>query len=103
MSNIRPYNETIKEALRDPRDAAAYLEVALAEEDEEGFLLALRTVAEVHGIAHVADLTGLGRESLYKTLSENGNPKLRTLKQILHGFGLRLSVVPEDNHRAAHA
>lgn len=103
MRKTRAYSETIKEALRDPRDAAAYLETALAEEDEEGFLLALRTVAEVHGIGQVAEDTGLGRESLYKTLSKNGNPKLRTLQQVLHGFGLRLSVVPEDNHRAVHA
>lgn len=43
----RPYSETLHEALKDPRDAAAYLEAALTEEDEEGFLLALRTVAEV--------------------------------------------------------
>jgi DNA-binding phage protein len=50
----RPYSETLKEALRDPSDAAAYLEAALQEENAEGFFLALRTVAEVHGIAQVA-------------------------------------------------
>ncbi len=50
----RPYSDTLNEALRDPRDAAAYLDAALQEEDAEGFLLALRTVTEVHGIAEVA-------------------------------------------------
>jgi DNA-binding phage protein len=48
----RPYSETLHEALKDPRDAAAYIEAALTEEDEEGFLLALRTVAEIHGITN---------------------------------------------------
>ena len=43
----RPYRETLNEALRDPRDVAAYLEAALQQEGAEGFLLALRTVAEV--------------------------------------------------------
>jgi probable addiction module antidote protein len=97
----RPYSDTLREALRDPHDAAAYLEAALVEEDEEGFLLALRTVAEVHGIAKLARKAGVGRESLYKTLSEDGNPKLRTLMALLHNLGLRLSVAPEDSKRAA--
>lgn len=97
----RPYSETLHEALKDPRDAAAYLEAALAEEDEEGFLLALRTVAEVHGIGEVATRAGLGRESLYKTLSENGNPKLRTLVSVLHGVGLQLSFEPENKRNTA--
>lgn len=92
----RAYSETLREALKDPRDAAAYLEAALNEEDEEGFLLALRTVAELHGMAEVASRAGVGRESLYKALSENGNPKLRTLISVLHGVGLRLSFEPEE-------
>jgi len=95
----RPYSETLSDALKDPADAAAYLQAALAEEDEEGFLLALRTVAEIHGIADVAKRAGVGRESLYKTLSEGGNPKLRTLVSVLHGVGLRLSFEPEEGGR----
>lgn len=100
----RAYRETLHEALKDPRDAAAYLEAALTEEDEEGFLLALSTVAEIYGIADVAKRSGVGRESLYKTLSETGNPKLRTLVSVLHGVGLRLSFEPENNagHISAH-
>lgn len=92
----RNYRETLREALKDPRDAAEYLAVALNEEDEEGFLMALRAVAEVHGIAEVAKRAGVGRESLYKCLSENGNPKLHTLVSILHSLGLRLSFEPDN-------
>lgn len=91
----KAYSETIKEVLKDPEDVAAYLETALREEDEAGFLMALRNVAEAHGIAEVAARAGVGRESLYKTLSESGNPKLRTLVSVLHGVGLRLSFEPE--------
>lgn len=92
----RDYRETLREALKDPRDAAAYLAVALNEEDEEGFLMALRAVAEIHGIAEVAKRAGVGRESLYKTLSEKGNPTLHTLVSILHSLGLRLSFEPDN-------
>jgi len=97
----RPYSDTLNEALRDPRDAAAYLEAAHQEEDEEGFLLALRTVTEVYGIAKVVRKPGVGRESLYKTLSDDGNPKLHTLTALLHSLGLRLSVIPENNQQSA--
>lgn len=97
----KPYSETLKEVLKDPKDAAEYLEIALREEDEEGFLLALRNVAEVYGVAEVAERAGVNRESLYKTLTKNGNPKLRTLISVLHGVGVRLSFEPENGRTAA--
>jgi len=56
------------------------------------FLLALRQVAQAQGMANVARKAHVGRESLYKTLSENGNPELRTINRLLHAMGLRLSV-----------
>lgn len=97
----KPYSDTLKQILKDPEDIAAYLETALREEDEAGFLVALRNVAEVTGIAEVASRAGVGRESLYKTLSASGNPKLSTLVSVLHGIGLRLSFEPE-NEKATH-
>jgi len=87
----RNYLEVRKDRLKDPREAAAYLEAALNYENEEGFMLALRTVAEVYGITNVARDTGLGRESLYKTLHKDGNPKLRTLKTVLDTLGIRIA------------
>lgn len=99
---LRPYSETLHEALKDPHDAAAYLNIAFAEGSESDIMLALRAVADVHGMANVAQRAGLGRESSYKTLSEDGNPKLTTLKSVLHGMGLRLAVVPENNHGNAN-
>ncbi|MGC4028935.1 MAG: putative addiction module antidote protein [Steroidobacteraceae bacterium] len=55
--------------------------------------VALRTAAEaVGGMAALAERTGLSRETLYRTLSENGNPRLDTLAALLEAFGLRLTV-----------
>ena len=90
----KDYKEPLLEQLKDPKEAAAYLDAAL-EEDEESFLLALRDVAEaVGGVSAIAKHTKLNRESLYRTLSHKGNPELRSLRLILEKFGLRLSVAP---------
>jgi probable addiction module antidote protein len=57
------------------------------------FLLALRNVGEAQGgVALLADTTKLNRESLYKMLSERGNPELRSLDAPLHALGFRLAV-----------
>ncbi len=86
------YEEILLEDLKAPAEAAAYLQAALEDEDPAVFLLALRQVAQAQGMANVARKAHVGRESLYKTLSENGNPELRTINSLLHAMGLRLSV-----------
>lgn len=83
--------------LKDPANAAAYIEAALQEGDAAGLLQALRNVAEARGgIARIAERTGLNRESLYRTLSRRGNPQLSSLTAILNATGLRLSVTPSE-------
>lgn len=93
--------------LRDERDIAAYLEAMLEDGEPRVVPVALRTVAEaVGGMAALAERTGLSRETLYRTLSDKGNPRLDTLAAILHAFGLRIAVapVPKRSRRArAHA
>jgi len=60
-----------------------------------GFLLAVKDVTDANGgVREVAESAHLNRETLYRTLSENGNPKLTSLDSILHAVGLRLSVKP---------
>lgn len=89
------YEEGLHERLKDPLYAAEYLNAHLAEEDEEAieaFLLALRDVATAYGIANISKKAELGRESLYKTLSKSGNPKIATLAMLLKTMGLKLSV-----------
>ncbi len=53
------------------------------------------------GIAKLAEITGLNRESLYKTLSEQGNPHYDTLSMIVHGLGFRFAILL--NHENTHA
>jgi probable addiction module antidote protein len=81
--------------LQSDEDIAAYIEAMLADGDARAVPIALRTVADaLGGMAALADKTGLSRETLYRTLSEKGNPRLDTLSVILAAFGLRLSVQP---------
>ncbi|NVO00232.1 MAG: putative addiction module antidote protein [Geobacteraceae bacterium] len=96
MAQISEYQKDLIEALKDPTEAAAYLNAALEEGDRETFLLALRNVAEANGgVSAVAQKAHLNRESLYRTLSSRGNPEIRTLFNLLHGVGLRLNIAPE--------
>ncbi len=97
----KQYDESLMESLKDPKEAAANLNVHLEgdDEDEQGsdelFLLALRDVAKAHGFGEVAKSAELGRESLYKALSPDGNPKFSTLRSLLKAMGLKLSVEEE--------
>ncbi len=91
------YQEDLIEALKDSREAAAYLNAAMEEGDRELFLLALRNVAEAHGgMAAVAEKTKLNRESLYRMLSKKGNPEIKSIVTLLNSMGLRLSVEPKS-------
>jgi probable addiction module antidote protein len=86
-----PYDATAE--LKSPEDIAAYLEAAMEDENEQVLLLALRNAASaIGGMSELSRRTGLSRETLYRTLSKNGNPKFSTLRSILKAFGLSLSV-----------
>ncbi len=89
------YEEKLIEDLKNPREAAAYLNAHLEGDEgdaDELFLMALRDVAKAYGFGAVAAKAELGRESLYKTLSESGNPKWATMKALLDAIGLRIHV-----------
>jgi probable addiction module antidote protein len=88
----KSYRDSLLESLQDQAEAAAYLDAALEDEDSRVFLLALRDVAEARGISHVAAEADLNRESLYRMLSEEGNPRLSSLDALLRALGLRLAV-----------
>jgi len=78
---------------REPKFAAEYLRAALEEEDEPRVLLiALRHLAQAQGIAKVARTAGIERESLYRALSAQGNPRLSTLFAVTKAIGLRVTV-----------
>jgi probable addiction module antidote protein len=91
----RSYDEALAEALKDPQEAAAYIEAVFELDEPQTLLLALRQVAKAHGMTEVARRAKVGEKALYKSLSETGNPTLTTVCKVLHAVGLRLSVTAE--------
>jgi probable addiction module antidote protein len=88
----RPYETGLRERLRDSEYATSYVKACL-EDSIDGFLLALRDVAESqYGFSHLAEAADLNRENLYRMLSADGNPTVRNLAAVLKSLGLRLSV-----------
>lgn len=95
------HKEELLKDLQDPEFAAAYFNTALEEDDMSVILLATKNLVEAKGgMSKIAKETGLNRESLYRALSEDGNPKLSTFYKILHALGMKLNAYPE-NHKAA--
>jgi len=80
----------VVEHLKTEDDMAAYLEAALEEEDPTLVAAALGDIARAKGITQIARETGLGRESLYKALSPEGNPEFATVFKVVRALGLRL-------------
>jgi len=79
--------------LKTQDDIFYYIDAALEDGKKEVLLEALRNIAKAKGgMTSLANETGLNRESLYKTLSENGNPRYETLTAIIKALGFRLSV-----------
>jgi probable addiction module antidote protein len=97
VKQTRDYHDNLIEALQDPTESSAYLQVALEEYEEDGnhevLLIALRNLTEARGgITKLAQRTHLNRQHLYRTLSSTGNPRLDTFGLILKGLGFHLSV-----------
>ena len=95
--NTGDYEEWLINSLKKKKEAAAYLQVALDEYQNDGdleaFLMALRHVAEAQGgLGKLSKKTHLNRESLYKTLSSKGNPKLQTIGILLKGLGFEFFI-----------
>ena len=91
---MKKYHDYLIQALRDPKEAAEYLNVALEEGDRDMFLVALKNVAEAHGgMTKLSRRLKLNRPNLYRMLSKKGNPEIKTLTHVLKDFGLRLAVI----------
>lgn len=84
--------EIIRELRADPEFAAQYLNAAMEDMTEPAVLLmALRHLSEAQGgLARVARQAGVKRESLYRTLSSKGNPRLSTLTAVLKALGMTI-------------
>lgn len=80
--------------LASEEDMAAYLDAALEDDDPALLAAALGDIARAKGMSDIARESGLGRESLYKALSPEGNPEFGTVLKVMHSLGLRLKVTP---------
>jgi probable addiction module antidote protein len=78
------------ENLDTEEDMATYLEVALEDGDLTLIGAALGDIARAKGMTQIARDTGLGRESLYKALSPDGNPEFATILKVIYTLGLKL-------------
>ncbi|MFZ2960699.1 MAG: addiction module antidote protein [Candidatus Ozemobacteraceae bacterium] len=82
------------EYLETEEDMASYLEVALEANDPSLIAAALGDIARAKGMSQIAKQSGLGRESLYKALSPEGNPEFSTILKVINALGLQLHAVP---------
>lgn len=92
-TKTRPYDAA--EYLETVEDMAAYLEAALEDGEPSVVVKALGTIARARGMSQIARDTGLGRESLYKALSPEGNPEFATVMKVVRALGLKLRAEPE--------
>lgn len=95
MKPYQSYYKNLIEDLKDPREAAAYLNAAFEEGDRRAFLLALRNVVEARGgMSRFARSSGLHRVSLYKMFSGNGNPEFESLMTVIKVLGIQWKFAP---------
>ncbi len=93
---IRPHEEAKVESFRnDPAYAAEYLNAVLEDGDQEEIMVTLRQLAQAFGgVAALAEKADLNATTLYRTLSPQGNPEMKSLTAILKAMGMRLAVQP---------
>ena len=82
------------EHLKTDEDMAAYLEACFQEAGDDASFIAkaLGNIARAKGMTQLSKDTGLGRESLYKALSGEGNPSFATILKVTHALGLKFHV-----------
>lgn len=92
----RAHDESMAELFReDPAFATQYLNDVLDEGDQADLLVALRQIAQAFGgVPAIAEKAHLNVTQLYRTLSAEGNPELRSLTAVLKAMGMRLAVRP---------
>jgi len=78
--------------LKTKEDIADYLEAVLEIGDPALVTHALGVIARAKGMTQIGRAAGLGRESLYKALSAQGNPEFATVLKVIHALGLKLKV-----------
>jgi len=92
----RSHEEAFIEEMRDdPAFAAEYLNAVLEDGDQQELMTTLRQIAQAFGgVPQLAERAELNAKTLYRTLSPQGNPELKSLTALLKAMGMRLAVQP---------
>src|SRR4030066_1444896 len=103
MGKIKLRKWDSAEHLKTDEDMVLYLEACLEEAGDDAAFIAkaLGTIARAKGMTQLANETGLGRESLYKALSGEGNPSFATILKVMTALGIKLHVQGQkkDTHK----
>jgi probable addiction module antidote protein len=104
VSNYKNYDDWVADVLHQEKNGADdYIKIAFDEyskdSDEKALLVTLRQATKAKiGFKNLAEQTGLSRESLYRVLSPDGNPRLHTFKLVLGALGYKLKLQSQNNH-----
>jgi DNA-binding phage protein len=97
MPNHKSYHSYMIESLRDPAEAAFYLDAVLEDGDSEHILLALKNVAEVHkSLIDSSSKMHSNWERSYQRLAQGEASGLQVISQLLNDLGLKLSVAVKN-------
>lgn len=90
MVNTKPWDAS--EYLKTEQDIIDYLDAAAETGDPTLMQAAIGDVAKARGMGQIAEAAGVGRESLYKSLSKDGNPSFQTIVKVVQALGGRLTI-----------
>lgn len=92
MSKIKLHKWDVVEHLKSDEDMALYFDAAMEDAGDDAAFIAkvLGDIARAKGMTQLAKDTGLGRESLYKALSGEGNPSFATILKVMSALGIKL-------------
>ena len=90
MVNTKPWDAS--EYLKTEQDIIDYLDAAAETGDPTLMQAAIGDVAKARGMGQIAAAAGVGRESLYKSLSKDGNPSFQTIAKVVQALGGRLTI-----------
>ena len=90
MVNTKPWDAS--DYLKTDQDIIDYLDAAAETGDPTLMQAAIGDVAKARGMGQIAEAAGVGRESLYKSLSKDGNPSFQTIAKVIQALGGRLTI-----------
>ena len=91
-TKLKTYPWNPSEHIKTEKDVVAYLDAAFEDGDPAVITGILGYIARSKGMAKIAKKTGLGRESLYKALSKDGNPGFLTVLKVVQALGYKLKL-----------